>query len=166
VADHVYLVHPQHPFLRRPDEFRLPELAPGMAQFPTVASMRAEYERPDGTNGVVTLVEDGTETGIYAGEVVAAVAGVYRFRVLANGTTLRSRAFTREHLLTGAVWQGGDERLPTSRGDPGVERERLCRLLGCLLSDQVIQPEFQRRLKELGLDIDTVRRCLQAWCTP
>jgi hypothetical protein len=127
-------------------------------------TVRAEYERPDGTGGVLTLTEEQADTGIYVGNLVAPLAGVYPFRILANGTTMRGRVFTREHLLTGAVWQGGDNPPPTSKDDPNVDHERLCQLLSCLLSERVITPEFEGRLKEFGLNLDTLRTCLKAWC--
>ena len=89
--------------------------------------------------------------------------GVYPVRVLANGTTMRGRLFTREQLLTGAVWKGGDNPPPTGKDDPTPDHERLCRLLACLLG-RVITPELQNRLKAEGLDLDALRRCLRAWC--
>jgi hypothetical protein len=43
--------------------------------------------------------------------------------------------------------------------------ERLCKLLTCLLRrDGAISPEFERRLRDLGLDMDSARKCLAGWC--
>ncbi|HEX2807018.1 MAG TPA: S8 family serine peptidase, partial [Kineosporiaceae bacterium] len=78
------------------------------------ATVRAEHSRPDGTTGLLTLVEADLGSGIYSGSTVAPLPGVYPFRVLAGGSTMRGRAFTREHLLTGAVWTGGDNPPPTT----------------------------------------------------
>ena len=64
----------------------------------------------------------------------AAVEGVYPFRVRAHGSTLQARPFTREHLLSGAVWKRGDLPPPCSKADPNLEHEHVCRLLTCLLS--------------------------------
>ncbi|MGH3974461.1 MAG: VWA domain-containing protein, partial [Pseudonocardiaceae bacterium] len=129
-------------------------------------TVRAEFERPDGTSGVLGMPEEQPDTGIYTASMPAPLSGVYPFRVLANGKTLRGRDFTREHLLTGAVWKGGDNPPPTGKDDPSEEKEQLCRLLSCLLSGKVIQPEFEKHLKELGLDLDAFRACLKAWCRP
>ncbi len=128
------------------------------------ATVRAEFERPDGTSGVLAMLEEQPDTGIYTVSMTAPLSGVYPFRVLANGKTLRGRDFTREHLLTGAVWKGGDNPPPTGKDDPNEEKERLCRLLSCLFSGKVIQPEFERKLKELGLDLDALRACIKSWC--
>ncbi len=126
------------------------------------ANLGAEFERPDGTRGVLAMAE--TDPGGYEGVLGAPVAGVYRFRVLAEGRTLRARPFTREHLLTGAVWKGGDRPTPTSQGDPAQAKNELCRLLTCLLSERTLRPEFRKRLAELGIDLDAIRSCMKAWC--
>ncbi|HLN64568.1 MAG TPA: vWA domain-containing protein, partial [Symbiobacteriaceae bacterium] len=72
------------------------------------ATVRAEFERPDGTTGLLVLLEADPGSGIYTASTTALLSGVYPFRVRVNGSTMRGRAFTREHLLTGAVWKGGD----------------------------------------------------------
>ncbi|MEH6471240.1 MAG: M14 family zinc carboxypeptidase [Halopseudomonas sp.] len=128
------------------------------------AQVRAEFSRPDGTSGVLTLHEEAPATGIYVGDMVAALSGVYPFRVLVNATTMRGRAVTREHLLSGAVWQGGDTPPPGGRVDPDDDREKLCQLLGCLLSRKVIEPDLEKRLKEAGLNLDELRHCLKVCC--
>ncbi|MEX2264197.1 MAG: M14 family zinc carboxypeptidase [Bryobacteraceae bacterium] len=128
------------------------------------ATVRAEFERPDGTSGLLWLTETEPDSGIYTASTGAPLSGVYPFRVLANGKTLRGRNFSREHLLTGAVWKGGDNPPPTSQDDPNEEKERCCRLLNCLLNGSVIRPEFEKRLQELGLDLNALRACIRAWC--
>jgi hypothetical protein len=104
------------------------------------ATVWAEVRRPDGTSGVVALGEEGANAGIYSGSTPALLAGVYAVRVLAQGKTLRGRAFTREQLLTGAVWKGGDAPPPTSKDDPGEAKEDLCRLLRCVAD--ALRPEI------------------------
>lgn len=113
------------------------------------ATVWAEFQRPDGTSGVLMMPEEQPDSGIYTANLNAPLSGVYPFRVRATGKTLRGRDFTREQLVTGAVWKGGDNPPPTGQDDPSGEKERLCRLLSCLLHGKVIQPEFERRLKEL-----------------
>ena len=128
------------------------------------ATLRAEFERPDGTGGVLAMPEESPGSGIYTASIPAPLPGVYPFRVLASGKTLRGRDFTREHLLTGAVWKGGDNPPPTGGDDPGEDKDKLCRLLSCLLSGRVIGPAYQKRLKELGINLDALRACIKGWC--
>ena len=128
------------------------------------AKVRAEYELPDGTKGLMTLHEEGFGTGIYVNHMVAMLAGVYRFRVLARATTLRGREVTREHLLTGMVWAGGDQPPPSGKDDPDENKENLCDFLQCLLSRNVIRPDLEKFLEERGLDMDGIRKCLKRWC--
>lgn len=130
------------------------------------ATVQAEFERPDGTRGVLALPEEQAGTGVYMGTMAALLLGVYRFRVLARGKTLRGRAFTREHLLTGVTWKGGDTPPPTGKDDPQEGKDPLCRLLTCLLSGKVLQPDFERRLKELGISLEAFRACIKTWCRP
>ncbi len=79
------------------------------------AKVVTELERPDKTTATLELFE--IEPGVFETSTAAAISGIYNFRVLANGRTLRSRAFTREQLRTGAVWIGGDAPLPSSKDD-------------------------------------------------
>ena len=125
------------------------------------ANVRAELKRPDGTTAVLNLVE--VEPGVFETELTASLSGVYQFRVLANGTTLRGLPFTREHLVTGAVWQGGDQPLPTDPADPG-QKEELCWLLYCLLDEETVRPELRKHLREIGLEVEAVRQCLERYC--
>lgn len=131
------------------------------------ASVKAEIERPDGTGLTPSLTE--VEPGVYEVSLTAAMAGVYRVRVLAAGSTMRNRPFTREHLLSGVVWKGGDQRPPNSHDDPDrpdKDKERLCRLLACLLGGGVITPDLERKLAANGFNLDALRKCLGEWCRP
>jgi len=128
------------------------------------AQVRANFERPDGTCGILGLAEDEAGSGIYSAALPAPLSGVYRFRVLASGSTLRGRPFTREHLLTGTVWKGGDTPPPSSKDDPQVEKDRWCRLWSCVLSEMVIRPRFEAQLKKMGLDVEALRVCVKSWC--
>ena len=130
----------------------------------TRARLRAEFTRPDGTTGVLVLNEEAPGTGIYVNKTVAAFSGVYPFRVLANATTLRTRNVTREHLLTGAVWEGGGNPSPTGGEEPADGKEGLCEPIACLLNRNVIHSGLEKRLEELGFNLDGVRKCLKEWC--
>lgn len=129
----------------------------------------AEVTTPAGTTMTVAMPE-GT-AGQFTAAFDANAVGVYRIRVRATGTTRDGEPFAREKTLTAAVWRGGDQ-VTDPRTNPQVivdylrERdERLCQLLVCLLRrDGAISPEFERRLLGLGLDVDSVRKCLAEWC--
>lgn len=120
--------------------------------------IRAEMVRPDDTQSVLTLTQ--VEPGVWQTGTVASLSGVYRFRVLAEGRTRRGRLFTREQLLTGAVWPGGDRPFPTSDADEGGRDERLCRVLLCLLS----QDGVQRWLKRAEIDPREIEKCVREFC--
>jgi hypothetical protein len=98
------------------------------------ASVRTELRRPDNTTTVLSLAE--VDPGTFETSVLATMAGVYHFRVLASGTTFREKPFTREQVLTGAVFQGGDDPLPTSTGGAqggGLDGKNCCTRLTWLL---------------------------------
>ncbi len=122
------------------------------------ALVRAELVRPDQTQAVLALPE--IEPGVFEVEVPAKLAGVYHFRVLAKGVTLRKRQFTREQLLTGAVWRGGDNPPPSSKDDPRERDEWLCQLLTCLLKREVLGGLLERH----HIDPEALAHCLKRFC--
>lgn len=122
------------------------------------ATCRAELVRPDGTG--VTLLMPEIEPGVFETSTPATFAGIYRFRIVAEGTTLRGRLFSREQTLTGAVWKGGDNPPPTVRDDPNARDDRFCRLLACLLQNKSVL----EALRKAGIDPEGLRRCLDEWC--
>jgi hypothetical protein len=134
----------------------------GMPVPGTRATVRAELRYPDGSQANLSLLEQTPGSGIFVAEVLAAMEGVYHFRVLSAGQSLRGRAFTREQLLTGAVWRGGDNPPPGGGGRP--DKDQLCKLLSCLLNGKLIRPELEKRLQEWGIDVDDLRRCLKSVC--
>jgi hypothetical protein len=121
--------------------------------------VRAELTRPDGSTNLVPLAE--IEPGIHERTDTAVQAGIYTFVVKAHGTTLRGRPFTREQVVTGAVWRGGDN--PDPHSDP-ADDEPWCRLLHCLLSDRVIDNRAIGRLREMGVDVVALRKCVESLC--
>jgi hypothetical protein len=122
------------------------------------ARVGAEVRRPDGTEGWIDLHED--EPGAFEGSVEAALPGVYRFRVMAEGRTLAGGRFTREQLLTGATLRGGDGPFPFGGRDPDGRREDLCELVECLIERKALGPLFERH----DVDADLLMRCLRAYC--
>lgn len=128
---------------------------------PTHPSVRAELKPPTGPIVTIEMTED--TIGSFRAELIATEEGVYRFRVIAEGQSRRFRRFTREHLLTATI--GHPTRPPGGR-PPGDTRPdpALCELLVCLLSPKVLTERFEKRLEELGLNVDQLRRCLKVWC--
>jgi hypothetical protein len=121
---------------------------------PSPAWVRAEMVRPDETQSIITFTQVGP--GAYEASVPASQAGVYRFRIIAEGSTMRGRPFTREQTLTGAVWPGGDQPRPSPK-NPG---QRFCHFVHCLLKDKGIL----ELLKKKGIDPAHIARCLDDLC--
>jgi len=122
------------------------------------ATVRVEIERPDHTQ--ITLGLSEIEPGVFEAQTLATLSGVYPMRVLASGWTLRSKPFTREQLLTGAAWRGGDNQPPTSGTDPGRRDEQLCQLLECLLGPDALG----KWLEQHKIDPRVLRKCLDRFC--
>jgi hypothetical protein len=122
------------------------------------ASVSAELERPDGSRATLGLSE--TQPGVFETSTLAAIQGVYRFRVLASGVTLRGLPFTREQALSGAVVPGGDQPSPTTPPSTHGQDEALCRLLECVLSPRALG-SF---LAEHKVDPGVLQECVKMWC--
>lgn len=89
------------------------------------ATVIAEVERPDHSKTTIPLTE--TEPGIYEAALVASMSGISHFRVIATGTDYKGVPFTREQLLTGAVFQGGNAPVrPTYPGSGGSAIDDEC----------------------------------------
>lgn len=127
------------------------------------ARVRAEVKRPDSTTTTLALSE--VQPGVFETSLNTTLSGVYQFRVRANGRTLRHRPFTREQILTGAVWRGGNNPPPSSATDPGAADAKLCALLECLLGGKVLRPELIERLRESGVDMAELQRCIKRFCS-
>jgi hypothetical protein len=90
------------------------------------AHVQAEIEHPDGTTSIVPLF--AIEAGVFETTFAASAAGVYAVRLLAKGKSMRGRPFTREHLLSAAIWKGGDQPVPTGDGS----EDAWCKLYRCI----------------------------------
>jgi len=127
------------------------------------ATVSALVTDPGGVQRAVQLAE--TAPGVFECGVSTTLAGTYGMRVTARGRTLRNRAFTREAVRTGAVWIGGDRPAPSSSDGGGVRADEIiCKLLHCVLSGWVIQPELRKRLTAAGLDVDGLLKCVGGAC--
>ena len=114
--------------------------------------------RPDGTAATLQMPE--IEPGVFETIETAHQTGVYHFQVLASGQTLRDYDFTREQLVTGFTYHGGDNpTVPGNGGQGHVDKDDWCRLLECLIG--ALTPAACERL---CIDRDRLRRCLRQWC--
>lgn len=136
----------------------LTEYGEPMETHPVVVS---HVTYPDGSYGQIALVEEAP--GTFVATLAGTQAGVYRFLISAAGFSFRGAAFTREQLLTAVLGttSGPDDR-PGETGDRPT-RELVCELLSCLLASGAFD---ERRLKELGVDLGIVFRCLETLCAP
>lgn len=139
----------------------------GIPIFDGSAAVRAECVRPDDSSFDISLKEQ--REGQFVAELAIHGSGVYRYRVISQGTTRRGEHYTREQTLTAPVWFGGDQ-LPDRDKELiriiGDSEERLCELLECLFSHGVISQKLERRLQRSGVCLDTLRKCLKRYCKP
>jgi hypothetical protein len=122
------------------------------------ARVTAELQRPDGTQATLALAE--TAPGTFEAATPAASQGVYRFRVVATGLTMRGVPFTREQQVSGAVVPGGNNPPPTSPPSTRSQDEALCRLLSCLLSPDALGRLFTAQ----HIDPAVLQKCVATWC--
>ena len=133
------------------------------------ASVWAEVTRPNGTTAVVEL--QAQSDGTFGASTSAAMPGVHRIRIRARGMTQRGEPFTREKTLTVSVWRGGSHG-SDSGGSLSIlidylrQRDaRLCELLKCLLQrGGAIDAETEKRLREAGVNLDELRKCISEFC--
>jgi hypothetical protein len=98
-----------------------------------------------------------TQPGRFQASTVALIDGVYPIRVAAGGVTFNGAPFTREQTLTGAVFHGGDQPLPTT---PPKGHSELC----CLLETLTAQDTVRRYLEQQGIDPDGIRKAISRCC--
>ena len=121
------------------------------------ATVWAEATLPDGSGQTVPLSE--VQPGQFEGGLTMALSGLYALRVRAHGETFHGRRFQREQTLTGVAYPAG--YVPPT-GHEG-EVSEWCEVLRCLGGD-VITDRAEARLKELGIDIARLRKCLGEHC--
>lgn len=90
------------------------------------AKVQAKQKNPDGSRALLDL--DEIQPGVFETSIVARMAGVYQFNILATGNTFQGCPFTRERIVTAAVYHGGDNPPPSSKSDPSVYLKKLCHL--------------------------------------
>lgn len=119
-----------------------------------------ELTRPGGGMMLVPLSEH--DPGILEAKALVNDAGVYHARFLVRGASLRGTAFAREAAGTAAVWTGGDR--PTVPPEHHADRDDLCHLLACLLSEKNLTSAFEDRLKRDGISLEGLRQCVSLLC--
>lgn len=133
------------------------------------AEVVVELDGPQGT-GLVALAETGP--GVFTASVTGDKGGLYRFRVIARGKTLRGDAFTRERRLTGAIYvprppqQEGDPDRPGGIPDPCPDLDPGCIKALVALHDAIEGTPFIARalaevLRRQGHDLARVLECLR-----
>jgi hypothetical protein len=125
------------------------------------ARVVVEVTAPGGAVTQVPLTE--TTPGTFGGSAPTAGRGVYVCRFRARGTSLGGRTFTREETRTAAVFVPPPDGATdgSGLGDALDEnRRRLCALLECLVREDGLA----RPLERLGLDRETLLRCLRQYC--
>lgn len=96
------------------------------------AGVVVQVNNPDKTSTSFTLKEE--EAGIYSGAMIASMSGIYHFHVIANGVDYKAVPFTREAIVNGSVFLGGNR--PAT---PVSSNNDLCKLITCLVHDKGIQ---------------------------
>jgi tyrosinase-like protein/VWA domain-containing protein len=125
------------------------------------ASVWAEVTLPDGSSQMLKLTSSGD--GRYAAVYATSLAGVYVFRVKAEGLTAGGSSWTRETTLTAGVFRkksvsGGSDR-------PGGDHGRLCEWVRCLLKEHsVLNESAWKRLLDLGVDVKLLLECIDELC--
>ena len=86
--------------------------------------------------------------------------------VHAEGTTSGNARFTRAKILTAGVWAGGDRPFDPPGGGPGSggKDDVSCGVLLCLIEHVMKSPKLVERLKEVGFDLVSLRRCIEIQC--
>lgn len=120
------------------------------------ASVRAELTGPSGPD-VVPL--DAVSDGVFVAEYKAVDPGLYRFRLVAEGTTLRSEPFTREQLVTGAVYR--PEEPNDDGGPPDKCRETIETFVSTVEGEPRLAKQLDTELRERGSSLDELLHCLR-----
>ena len=130
--------------------------------FSKSASVWAEMTLPDGSSQMLKLNHTGD--GRYAADYVTSLAGVYVFRVMAEGLTAGGSTWTREKTLTAGVYRDHSSN-DGNGGDTGDSCRRLSEWLRCLLGEHnVLNEEVWKRLRDLGVDMKQLIECLDELC--
>jgi hypothetical protein len=118
---------------------------------------RIAVEIADPSGGTTQLGMTETQPGRFHATTIAALDGIYPIRVMASGVTFSGTPFTREQTLTGAVFHGGDQSLPTT---PPKGTSALCCMIETLAEDESIR----RYLSQHSINLDEIRKAISRCC--
>lgn len=130
------------------------------------ASCWAEITKPDNT--IISILLKEINPGSFQGKFNTSLYGLYSIRVRAIGKTFYDTTFTREKTLTAYAFTETD-----NNNGPDInvvidwlqERdEKLCYLLECLTSNNVISEKFIQHLHDNGFNLVKFRECLNKIC--
>jgi hypothetical protein len=128
----------------------------------TDASVVVELSHPTGSK-ILTLEKEGGKE--YVANLKSHASGIYQYRIKVNGLTLEGARYSRELVRTAAVWTGGNRPFPGSLQYPATGiKEEFCRMLSCLPDEKIFSLEFKEKLLKQGINIETMRACLQKYC--
>ena len=119
----------------------------------------AEVTRPDNSTFLLAMSE--TDPGRFSGAFVADIAGLYSIRARATGSTFSGAPFQREQTLSAAVYLGANQ--PPQIGGTSSE---WCNFLRCVVGSQAIDRTLVDRLRQEGLNLDLLLKCLDECCAP
>jgi len=124
------------------------------------AEVVAELEGPGGPQ-TVKLQETGP--GAFTAQVPGDRPGLYRYRIVATGKSLRGERFTRERRLTGAIYV---PKPPQQEGEPdrpgGDCAKRLAALLEVIDENAIVARPLAELLRRKGHALPDVFACLKA----
>jgi subtilisin family serine protease len=125
------------------------------------ASVRADLKMPDRT--ISNIVFNKVSNGLYKANIQANDNGIYTFTVKANGKTSRNVSYTREQVVTAAVWKGGNNLPPSRNNDPNRNptQDAICKLIDCL--SKTPNKEMEEFLRKNGIDLKILTQC---YCSP
>ena len=121
------------------------------------AGVWAEVTDPSGAMTPVPLVM--VAAGRFECRFTTHLAGVYVARVRASGSDSHGNRFTREQTLTAAAWHHDD-----GGGGDGGAGCGPCELLRCVVDKGVLGERALISLREAGIDVDELRRCIERCC--
>jgi hypothetical protein len=120
------------------------------------ATVMAQVEAPYGSSTTLAMPE--AAPGTFEGSLLATQTGVYRFRVVANGSTWRGLPFTREQSVTGTAFPQGDSPYPTSGPDPNEGAKDFCDLMECVIKG------LGPLLEQNRVNPSAILECVKAYC--
>ncbi|GGC08879.1 S8 family serine peptidase [Cellulomonas carbonis] len=133
------------------DEFSIP-VDGGRARVRALVTGPAGHDQVDLT---------ATEDGVFEGDFTATDHGVHRFRLVAEGTTLRGEHFTREQLLSGSVYvPRPNEEDPEPPKDGEVCKDELDAFLATLRREPRLAKQLDAGMTQHGSSLTALLHCL------